>query len=71
MEYGIEFAINFVKTTKGWSEWWLNDRINSRRPWVYESNFKIIDKLLKTYIPNKYYHKLPIEYAYYKIKQIK
>ena len=68
LEYGIEFAIKFIKTTKGWSEWWLNDRINPRRPWVHENNYKKIDKLLKEYVPNNYFHKLPTEYAYYKFK---
>lgn len=53
LEYGEDFAIEFLKSTEGWSEWWLNDRIMERRPWVYLKEYNVIDKLLKTQLPPK------------------
>lgn len=50
LEYGEIFAKEFIKTTYGWSKWWLNDRTIARRPWINQPNFKIINKLLKKYV---------------------
>lgn len=47
LEYGTEFANEFINTTKGWSKFWLNDRILRRRPWIKEPQFKSIDEILK------------------------
>ena len=56
LKYGNEFAKEFLYTTFCWNKFWLDDRILSRRPWVYQSNYKIIDILLKeNEIINNYY----------------
>lgn len=47
LKYGTQYAKEFLETTFCWNKFWLDDRILSRRPWVYQSNYKIIDKLLK------------------------
>ena len=45
--YKIEdFADNFVKTTTGWSHYWVNDRIYPRAPHIYQSYAYKIDQLL-------------------------
>ena len=62
LEYGTNFAKQFINTTEGWNQWWLNDRTIPRRPWVTEPNYKIIDKLLTKYVPGKFFHKLPEEF---------
>ena len=62
LEYGEEFAINFIKNTYGWSYAWLNDRVKPRRPWLQEPNFKIIDRLLKLHADG-YIHSLPEDYV--------
>ncbi|MBS0235860.1 MAG: gamma-glutamylcyclotransferase [Proteobacteria bacterium] len=49
LEYGEEFTKEFLETTGGWSEWWLNDRLIERRPWVYLREHGMVDKLLANY----------------------
>lgn len=35
--YGIEeFALECIRTTKGWSKYWINDRIMPRRPFEHQ-----------------------------------
>ena len=60
LEYGSEFADEFIKTTKGWSKFWLNDRILPRRPWIKEPQFKSIDEVLKKNL--KFSSVLPEDY---------
>lgn len=51
----IKFEGNFVveclRTTKGWSVHWVNDRIYPRRPFIYQPNAAFIDRLLNEYVP--------------------
>lgn len=37
---------NFLDTTFGWSEYFLNDRVVARRPWKHEDNSFVIDDYL-------------------------
>ncbi len=46
LEYGREFALEFIRTVRGWSKFWLNDRPLARRPWVHQPRYKEIDALL-------------------------
>lgn len=47
LEYGQEFAVEFLETTIGWSKFWINDREVSRRPWIHEPRYKHLDDLLE------------------------
>ncbi len=46
LEYGEGFAREVLETTDGWSDYWLNDRELSRRPWVHDPEAAAVDKLL-------------------------
>jgi hypothetical protein len=46
LEYGEDFAQEFINTTSGWSNAWINDRVIPNRPWVYCKDCTKIDKLL-------------------------
>jgi hypothetical protein len=50
-EYGPEFARELIETTADWSQFWLNDRELARRPWVHDSKYAIVDKLLTSIPP--------------------
>lgn len=52
LEYDDDFAKEFLETTFGWSTLWLNDRVQSRRPWVFLKESGTIDKFLTAY-PSK------------------
>jgi cation transport regulator ChaC len=41
------FTQEFIHTTIGWNENWVNDRIYPRRPFIYAPNATAIDKALK------------------------
>ncbi len=45
------FALDFVDTTQGWSEHWVNDRVYARRPFAIKNAFRI-DELLYAKLPN-------------------
>jgi hypothetical protein len=45
------FAQQCIKTTKGWSPYWENDRLLPRRPWQYQPDALAIDKLLLENLP--------------------
>lgn len=52
LDYGPEFAKEFLQTTSGWSKLWLNDRVMARNPWFSEEkryDFNAIDTLLEDY----------------------
>lgn len=49
LEYSEDFAIEFLHTTGGWSQFWLNDRLLARRHWVHFKEHAIVDRLLKEY----------------------
>lgn len=46
LEHGESFALEFLRTTVGWSRYWLNDRKLARRPWVHQPRYREIDELL-------------------------
>ncbi len=46
LEHGEGFALEFLRTTAGWSRFWLNDRKLARRPWVHQPRYQEIDVLL-------------------------
>lgn len=73
LKYGKDFTMEFLETTFEWSKYWLNEREISRRPWIHEKNYKIIDNLLEKY-PVKKNHfnsrQLEAEYCVYFSKQI-
>jgi cation transport regulator ChaC len=41
------FTEEFIRTTSGWNEFWVNDRIYPRRPFIYTPNASAIDKDLQ------------------------
>ncbi|HTD54601.1 MAG TPA: gamma-glutamylcyclotransferase family protein [Silvibacterium sp.] len=42
------FAQEFIRTSSGWNEFWVNDRIYPRRPFIYRKNASAIDKALQS-----------------------
>ena len=50
--YGLaDFAGECVRTTSGWSEHWVNDRIMPRRPFAHQPLAGKIDTLLQRIVP--------------------
>lgn len=45
------FVVECIRTTKGWSAHWVNDRIYPRRPFIYQPNAGSIDRLLNEHVP--------------------
>ena len=54
------FTEEFLKTTYGWSRYWVNDRIFPRAPHIHEPRAFEIDKLLYTHL-YEYYREITIE----------
>lgn len=50
------FAQDCIKSTEQWSIYWVNDRIYPRRPFIFEPAAPIIDRLLKSTLPNEFKH---------------
>lgn len=46
-----DFALECVRTTKGWSKHWVNDRIMPRRPFEHQPQARKIDAVLEQAIP--------------------
>ncbi|MFY7697345.1 MAG: hypothetical protein ACOVQX_00725 [Legionella sp.] len=57
-----DFAKNCIRSTSNWSEYWINDRIYPRRPWVYQPNALAIDRLLSSEVA-EYFKAIKIEGA--------
>jgi hypothetical protein len=55
-----EFAIDFINSTKQWSNYWVNDRIFPRAPHIHRPDSYLIDKLLIENIP-EYFSNITIE----------
>jgi hypothetical protein len=55
-----DFAQRCIATTHDWSEYWVNDRIFPRRPFVYQPKAPQIDSLLSKYLP-QYFSRIRIE----------
>lgn len=52
-KYGLHgFARKCVNTTRDWSEYWVNDRIFPRRPYIYQPRAFEIDHLLLETVGN-------------------
>jgi len=66
LQYGEEFAIEFINSTYKWSANWINDRVLSTWLRKYKSQYKKIDNLLKTYPKHKTRNKFT-----YRTKRIK
>lgn len=47
LKYGEDFATEFLDTTFGWNQYWINDRLLPRRPWIYQPIYMKIDTLLQ------------------------
>jgi len=47
---GENFTSDFVNTTKDWSQWWVNDRLLPRRPWIYQPLAGTIDRILAAHL---------------------
>jgi len=50
----IDFVEKCVRTTQGWSEHWVNDRIYPRRPFRNQPRAFEIDNALRQLLPNLY-----------------
>jgi hypothetical protein len=50
-QFDGDFMVECLRTTKGWSVHWVNDRLYPRRPFIYQPNAGLIDRLLDKYIP--------------------
>lgn len=48
LKYGEDFAIEFLDTTFGWNQYWINDRLLPRRPWIHQPLYMKIDTLLNS-----------------------
>ena len=55
-----EFSLECVRTTHGWSAYWVNDRVYPRRPFVFQPRAPQIDKLLSEEVP-AHWSKLQLE----------
>lgn len=63
LEYGPGFAREIIATTTGWSRYWLNDREEPRRPWVFDKSYQTVDRLLEMNAPDFKHRLLPEQYA--------
>jgi hypothetical protein len=63
LEYGPAFAREIIETTTGWSRYWLNDREEPRRPWVFDKRSAEVDKLLAQLVPRFKDRLYPEQYA--------
>jgi len=54
------FSQECLATTEGWSEYWVNDRLYPRRPFIHQPKAFQIDRLLSTQLP-RYFTKIRIE----------
>ncbi|KAL7466089.1 hypothetical protein ACHAXS_006381, partial [Conticribra weissflogii] len=62
---GLRMAERFVRTTGGWSPYFLNDTPSSRRPWMFRKQYDVIDGLLERHSGRTHYgeRKHPEEFA--------
>jgi hypothetical protein len=56
----MDFAAECIRTTSGWSKHWVNDRIYPRRPFIYQKNAAMIDRVLLKELPDLF-EKVEIE----------
>jgi len=55
------FSRECLETTDGWSEHWINDRIDPRRPLLYQPKALQIDKVLSGQLPRYFFSRVRIE----------
>ena len=62
---GEDFAEQFILSTGGWGQYFLNDTPSSRRPWLFRKEYNTIDALLKKYSNKTHYgdRRHPEEFA--------
>ena len=53
LAHGESFAAEWLESIEGWSSFWLNDRLSSRRPWVHLPQATQVDRLLKLHPPSE------------------
>ncbi|MEN3332733.1 MAG: hypothetical protein V7641_2098 [Blastocatellia bacterium] len=58
-----EFAKLFLKSTRDWSKYWVNDRIYPRRAFIYSPNANTIDGLIKEVLGKEMFSNIEIEPA--------
>jgi hypothetical protein len=57
LQHGEAYAEECIRTTVNWPTEdgsWIDDREHPRRPLMYEPKAKVIDILLKSYVPNSF-----------------
>jgi len=52
-DHSPDFAKEWMDTIKWWTPAWLNDRINSRRPWTHEPKALEYDEILQHHPPGE------------------
>jgi hypothetical protein len=50
----LDFVEQCIRTTQGWSRYWVNDRIHPRRPFPFQPKAFEIDKRLGKWLPEIY-----------------
>lgn len=50
----IDFVEGCVRTTEGWSQNWVNDRLMPRRPFIHQPKSSDIDTLLQRLLPEQF-----------------
>ena len=66
LEFGEDFAREFLETTFEWSQFRINDRVLARRPWIHCPNYAEIDRFLEKFPKEEnvvHNRKLAVEYA--------
>lgn len=65
LEHGEAFALEFLRSTARWPEYWLDDRRLARRPWVHQPRYREVDDLLKHALGDQVFgaRRLDVEYA--------
>lgn len=62
---GEEYMKDFIRSTYGWSDFFLNDALLSRRPWLHRPDYKAVDTSLELFSEHTKFHerKHPEEFA--------
>lgn len=55
------FSRQCILTTEGWSQYWVNDRLYPRRPFIYRKNAGAIDTLIYETLPDSVTSHIRIE----------
>lgn len=52
LQFGEDFASEFLDSARGFTGFWINDREVPRRPWVHQPKYKEIDSICKAHPPS-------------------